>query len=67
VNKQHIDEVNYNIRWACETLGALFCEVNKYVKYDCLGKDGVHLNRKGSFLLGRYIENAIALCQKEGN
>jgi lysophospholipase L1-like esterase len=67
VNRRYIDEVNSNIRWACETLGALYCDVNKYVNDNSLGKDGLHLNRRGSYIVSKYIENVMFLHSKQGN
>ena len=41
-----INSVNKNIRWACNALNAIYCDLSRYLDDSCLCKDGLHLNRK---------------------
>jgi hypothetical protein len=67
VNADFIKMVNKNIRWACNALRVIFCDLSKWLDHLCIGKDGIHLNRKGSFLLSTAIEKIVKICSEKGN
>lgn len=62
-----IDSVNESVRWACNALKCIFVDINKHVNEDCIGRDGLHLNRKGSYTLGNLIRNVVNLGMQQGN
>lgn len=67
VSRSYIADINEGIRWACDSLKAVFVDVNKFVDYSCLARDGLHLNRKGSFLLGKLVNDVVNVCINKGN
>ena len=50
-----------------EVLKCVFVDINKQIETDCLGRDGLHLNRKGAFKLESALKNVINLCLGQGN
>ena len=68
VSALYIDNINSSLRWACSVLGAVYNDVTRYLDASCLARDGLHLNRKGSHILGKVIEHVIDICEKfQGN
>ena len=67
VNFSYLRQINENLRWACDALKAVFVDLNRFIDESCLGKDGLHLNRKGSFILGNIIKNVSNICKNQGN
>ncbi|KAG8300726.1 hypothetical protein J6590_070266 [Homalodisca vitripennis] len=57
-------QTNQNIRWLCKELGVIYLNVGKYLDNSCLAKDGIHLNRKGTFILSKVIAKTASLCEK---
>lgn len=55
---------NRNIKWICRELKVVFFELNKYIDTRCLGRDGLHLNRRGSYYLEKIIDNINKICNK---
>ncbi|KAG8260856.1 hypothetical protein J6590_087332 [Homalodisca vitripennis] len=57
-------QTNQNIRWLCKELGVIYLNVGNYLDNSCLAKDGIHLNRKGTFILSKVIAKTASLCEK---
>lgn len=59
-----IKRSNSDIRWLCSDMQVVYLDVNKYIDNSCLGRDGLHLNRKGSMILGRVMgKTALKISQ----
>lgn len=61
INNAYIDNINNSIRWACDNLHTVFLNTNKFLNDKCLGRDGLHLNRLGSSILGSTIKKVTDL------
>ncbi|KAG8325213.1 SUMO1 sentrin specific peptidase 8 [Homalodisca vitripennis] len=59
-----LHQTNQNIRWLCKELGVIYLNVGNYLDDSCLAKDGIHLNRKGTFILSKVIAKTASLCEK---
>lgn len=63
----YIDAINQNIDWACERLGLGFFDPNCWLRWNDLGRDGVHLNRNGSFKMSELLCNVVRHFRNKGN
>ncbi|KAG8310214.1 SUMO1 sentrin specific peptidase 8 [Homalodisca vitripennis] len=59
-----LQRTNKNIRWLCQDLQVVYVDSGKYINDSCLARDGVHLNRKGSDILGKVINKVVLLSTK---
>lgn len=66
-SKHFVNTVNNNTRWACLDRGAIFNNVSSYITDNCLGRDGLHVNRRGTFLISKNLEYIGNLCCDTGN
>lgn len=57
-----IKSTNNNIRWLCKQWKVIFMDLNKYLGSRCLGRDGLHLNRRGTWFLNKIITNVCKIC-----
>lgn len=56
---QRISALNESLKWLCETTGCEFIDANSQLcDYD-LGKDGLHLNRRGSRTLASVFKGSL--------
>lgn len=62
-----IDAVNRNLDWACERMGLGFFDPNCWLGWSDLGRDGVHLNRQGSFKMGELLCNVVRHFRNQEN
>jgi sentrin-specific protease 8 len=62
-HKSIIFRTNSNIRSVCRNLGVIFVDVNKQINDTCLGRDGLHLNRRGSTRLSDIIYRVVNICK----
>lgn len=60
-------QINSNLRWICHSLKAVFIDLSKTIDSTCLSNDGLHLNRKGSYVLGKNISQVLRICKDQGN
>lgn len=66
-SRRLVNKTNYNIRWACKDLNVVCNDINKYLDDTCLARDGLHLNRKGVYILDRVLSNVSKICCDQGN
>lgn len=67
VSIKRIDNINRGIDWICYKKGLHFINPNSWVGERDLARDGLHLNRRGSFNLGKCFSNAIKNSIQQGN
>lgn len=58
-----IKRINGELDWLCERKGCLMVDGNCWINKWDRARDGVHLNRRGSFKLGNLLCNAISTLQ----
>lgn len=63
----YIDSINQCIDWACERLDLGFFDPNCWLDWNDLGRDGVHLNRKGTKKMSDLLCNVIQHFCNQGN
>lgn len=58
-NKYRIDEINDAYKFMCEQLNLSYTDPNTTLKERVLGKDGIHLNRPGSYAMAKHLIEAM--------
>jgi len=53
VSWQHIGAINSRYEWLAQTLGVNFVDPNSWVDDWDFGRDGLHINRRGTRHLGQ--------------
>lgn len=66
VLNRKIWDINRGILWACEKFDGLFVDPNFWLQREDLARDGLHLNRKGAWKLGRLHDDVIQSCMRLG-
>ena len=61
-----IRRVNRDMEWVAQRLGLLFVDPNGWVNESGLGRDGVHLNRKGVAELSGLFTRVAGFCSAPG-
>lgn len=67
VSPGKIEYINRGISWVCKRQGINFVNPNSWVREWDLGRDGLHLNRRGTFNFGNCLSNSIFRCLQQGN
>ena len=67
VTKQQISRINEELDWLCSVRNSTIIHGNSWIQDNDFAWDGVHLNRRGAYKLGRLINNAIRSIIKQGN
>lgn len=67
VNRRLVDQTNDRLRWVCHDLKVLYSDVSRYLDNTCLARDGLHLNRRGVYILEKVISNVSHICNGQGN
>lgn len=68
VSETYINRINKSIRRESDNLGAIFLDPNCFIdNRNCLGRDGLHLNRLGSETLGKTFTKVINIINEKGN
>lgn len=58
-------KTNFNIRWLCRQMQAIFLDTSKHFDVRCLARDGIHPNRRGISVLQKAIINVYSLFKKQ--
>lgn len=60
INWRKVGRVNESFQWVAERLGLLFVDPNSWIGDNDLGRDGVHLNRRGAATLASLFARVTA-------
>lgn len=63
VRESTIDKLNDAIKWLCEEKEAKFYDPNSRLSENDKARDGLHLNKKGGYILGDLILEKIEECK----
>ena len=65
-SERRIHRINNELDWLCSIRDYVMVDGNCWVRSNDFARDGVHLNRRGSYNFGRLLCNVISSVQ-EGN
>ncbi|KAG8237594.1 hypothetical protein J437_LFUL003323, partial [Ladona fulva] len=66
VSSRRIDYINECLDWVCASQGLQFVNSNAWISEEDIGRDGIHLNRRGSEKFGRLLMDVINSAGSEG-
>lgn len=58
-------DMNNGLRWVCNKFNFFFIDPNYWINSADLGRDGVHLNRRGAWKLGMLHDSVIEKCLRQ--
>jgi hypothetical protein len=66
-DSDRIDYINEGIEWVCRKKGLLFVDPNCWIRGEDLGRDGLHLNRRGSKKFAGLLCEVVKSVLSKGN
>ena len=64
VNFKKVYGLNNEIDWVCQALNCTFVDPNSWIEDRDIGRDGLHLNRRGARKLGELHQWVIDSCRR---